>query len=65
MAQLVVKRGPPAATKDENVLQDWDGLLHSIPKSAVTKEDNILQDWDNFLYGIWLEKIAANPGVLF
>jgi hypothetical protein len=31
--------------------------------AAATKKENSLQDWNSFLHSLWLEKMAANPGL--
>jgi hypothetical protein len=30
---------------------------------AATKERNTLEDLDSFLHSLWIDKIAANPGL--
>jgi hypothetical protein len=43
-ALLVVKRGPNAATKRENILRDWDSLLHSIWIQKMVLNPNLYDD---------------------
>jgi hypothetical protein len=45
MAQLVVKRGPAAAaTKRENVLLDWNTLLHSLHLQKMALDPELFDD---------------------
>ena len=44
MAQLVVKRGPTAATAKENTIQDWDSFLHSLWLEKMTANPEFYSD---------------------
>lgn len=44
MAQLIVHRGPAAATKKKNTLQDWDSFLHGIWREKMADNPSLYDD---------------------